>query len=234
MPKGVQFNMLEVNNGGSFDPIVFKPILQYGGIIRQKPIASSDASATDRQGPDAKLAVNFPMVDQIGLIKETFNLYDEIYKDQNSKSNIYYYLPKQFTLKWTQETNEYAFNVYYMSGDDNSRGSVLLNVELTPNIKKEDIELAEKMLSKEMRKNITLMPLDLRDVPKVDFGGLMARFNINQESVSTSIPSDYQQPIVLDWRMDSNIDNFVGAMLNQKVGAMMNFQPYGDSTSLIT
>lgn len=244
MPKGVQFNVLTTSHTGASTVInsnenpVFKPVLMHPrilnniGLIKVKPIASANAKDTDRIGPDARLAMTFPAASQIDILKETFNFYDEIYKDQNSKSNVYYYLPKQFTLKWNREANDYAFNVFYMSSDDNKRGSVLLNIELTPNIESEDIALAEKMLSQQLRKTVTLLPMDLRDAPEVDFGGLLSRFNIEPASVSTNIPSDYKQPIVLDWRMDSNIDNFVGAMLNQSVGAMMHFKPYGDSTSV--
>ncbi|TVZ14873.1 hypothetical protein [Maribacter sp. MAR_2009_72] len=243
MPKGVRFNVLTTSHTGTsttsnsnntpYSPILVNHnILKNVGLIKVKPIASANAKDTDRIGPDAKLAVSFSTVSQMDILKETFNFYDEIYKDQNPKSGVYYYLPKQFTLKWNKEANDYAFNVFYMSSDDNKRGSVLLNIELTPNIKSEDIDLAEKMLTQQLGKKITLLPLDLRDAPEVDFGGLLSRFNIEPASVSTNIPSDYKQPIVLDWRMDSNIDNFVGAMLNQSVGAMMHFKPYGDSTSV--
>ncbi|MEN1783495.1 MAG: hypothetical protein AAGF77_00010 [Bacteroidota bacterium] len=241
IPQGVRYNVMAFRSAsvaslfssGNVTTAIVKPnILQNAGLIRMTPIATADAKDTDRRGPDVALAETFPGVSQMEMMRETFNLHREFYRDQNNKSNVYYYLPKRFTLQWDARANDYAFNVFYMSSEGNARGSVLLNMEVTSGLKGEEIEWAEQLLSQSLRKRVTLLPLDLRDVPQVDFGGLLSRFQIAPESVGTNIPSDYKQPIVLDWRMDSNIDDFVNAMLSTQMTAMMQFKPYGDSTAV--
>lgn len=206
------------------------------GLVRYNPIGSSNAASSERTGPSAALPVNFSSVlsdEQYSLLKETFNLHENIYKDSNPRSNIYYYLPAHYSLKWSRETNKYDFNIYYMSAEDRSKGNVLINVELTSNIDAEDIQFAEDILSSKLGKRINLLPVDLRDVPEVEFGAVLNNFNVSPESVSTSVPSSYDKPIILDWKMESNVDNFVGAMLNNSGGnVLLNFKPYGDSTRI--
>lgn len=204
-----------------------------------KPSGNTSSSSKEREGPNVtkiETRVNITSHlsgDNYASFLEKLNISREIYRDKNKNSNIYYYLPEEYTLKWNKETNEYAFNIFYLDSKE-GRGSVLVNAELTPQINSEDITLAEKLLATKLRKPVKLMPLDLRDVPKVDFGPILGSFNVKPESIHASIPTDYHKPIILDWRMDSNVDNFVGAML-QNIGTSikLQFKPHGDENSVI-
>jgi hypothetical protein len=209
------------------------------GLVKYIPIRTSGSNSsnnTERKGPDITKYEDVATLlegDSYVSFIEKLNVFRKIYKDKNTKSNVYYYFPSEYTLKWDKETNEYAFNIYYMSAEG-AKGSVLVNAELTPQVSSEDIKLAEKLLATKLRKPVKLMPMDLRDVPKVDFGATLTNFNVKPESINASIPSDYHKPIILDWRMDSNVDDFVGAMLNN-IGVNINleFRPYGDETTVI-
>lgn len=208
------------------------------GLVRYRPIRSNSGTPTDkeRKGPDITKYEDIESTlegDNYVSFLEKLNVFRKIYKDQNTNSNVYYYFPAEYTLKWNKDTNEYAFNIYYMSSEG-GKGSVLVNAELTPQVSSEDVKLAEQLLTKKLRKTVKLMPMDLRDVPKVDFGATLTNFNVKPESINSSVPSDYHKPIILDWRMDSNIDDFVGAMLNN-IGVNINleFRPYGDETTVI-
>ncbi|WP_340200871.1 hypothetical protein [Ascidiimonas sp. W6] len=208
------------------------------GLVKYYPISTTTTSTnTERLGPDITKYEDLESVLE-GDVYESFfeklNVFRKLYKDKNPNSNVLYYFPAEYTLKWDKTSNEYAFNVYYMSSDEGS-GSVLINAELTPHIGNKEIDLAESLLAKQLRKPIKLMPMDLRDVPKVAFGATLTNFNVKEESINASVPSDYHKPIILDWRMDSNVDDFVGAMLNN-VGVNVNleFRPYGDETTVIS
>ncbi|MFY7672030.1 DUF7452 domain-containing protein [Tenacibaculum sp. MEBiC06402] len=212
------------------------------GLVKYIPIrtsGSSSANSTEREGPnvtkiETRININTYLSGEgYDSYLDKLNISREIYRDQNKNSNIYYYLPEEYTLQWNKETGKYDFNIFYMDSDE-GRGSVLVNAELTPQINSEDIKLAEKLLSSKLRKPVKLMPLDLRDVPKVDFGPILGSFNVSPESIHASIPTDYHKPIIIDWRMDSNVDNFVGAML-QNIGTSikLQFKPHGDESSII-
>ena len=137
-------------------------------------------------------------------------------------------------MYWDKSSNEYGFNIYYLSSDE-GRGSVLINAELTPQISSQDIQLAERLLSAKLRKSVQLKPGELRANPEVVFGSFLTNFQIDESSIHASIPSDYYKPIILDWRMDGNVDDFVGAMLNN-VGVNMNLElrPVGDEETVIS
>lgn len=244
-PKAAGNGTIRVNtrntsstNNTATSPLNNGVIMRNLGIIRTKPFITSTPTSTDRLGPETKsVPMDFSrFIDggQYTLFKNTFNFFEDIYKDKNPRSNILYYFPANYSIKWDKQSNKYDFNVYYMSAEDRKKGNVLLNVELTSNITTEDINLAEAYLSSRLGKKITLRSIDLRENPKVDFGATLTNFNVKPESVSTSVPTDYQQPIILDWKMESDIDNFVGAMLNNRSGnVMLDFKPYGDSLKVV-
>ncbi|TBN17501.1 DUF7452 domain-containing protein [Hyunsoonleella pacifica] len=253
------YNMLSLPSTSSSIPIVYKPVIKKPpvviktektptkvdseglrniGLVKYKPIRTNSGTPTDkeRKGPDITKYEDIESTlegDNYVSFLEKLNVFRKIYKDQNTNSNVYYYFPAEYTLKWNKDTNEYAFNIYYMSSEG-GKGSVLVNAELTPQVSSEDVKLAEKLLAAKLKKPVKLMPMDLRDVPKVDFGATLTNFNVKAESINSSVPSDYHKPIILDWRMDSNIDDFVGAMLNN-IGVNINleFRPYGDETTVI-
>ncbi len=247
--KGVRFNIIAVKNTRRPSPIN-DPIIRdhrpnnniepaYTGLIRIKPFILTSTGSTERLGPNASsLPEKFsPKInrEEFSLFKEIFNIQDNIFGDINAKSNIYYYVPANYSLKWKKETNDYDFNIHYnASTEEGGRGKVNINVELTANIDAEDIKIAEAYLSSKLRKKTSLLSMDLRENPKVDFGSFASNYDVNPETLSTSVPTDYQQPIILNWRMDSGVDNFVSSMFNSSSGdVMINFKPYADSISSV-
>ena len=78
------------------------------------------------------------------------NINRTIFRDENKKSGVFYYLPNAYSLNWDKESG-YAFNVCYLSADDSGRGKVIITAELKPNITKADIELAKVLLKQNIK-----------------------------------------------------------------------------------
>lgn len=159
------------------------------------------------------------------------NLFDELYEDKNPKSNIYYYLPAKYSLKWDNDAKNYSFSVYYLSATDGNRGSVIVTAKLYPNITESDVALAEKLLAKTYNKEVKLrsMTMLLKDTPKVNFGSALSNFDVKSESTNITVPSDVFSPIIMSWRMDSRVEDLIGAMMNdQGLAGNITFSPIGD------
>ena len=202
-----------------FKPITKKNMLNYSKIKIIKPIyiPQSGNNNAARKGVDISNYEDISvLLDRVAYksFLEKLNISREIFPDKNKASNIYYYLPSTYTLKWDKNSGKYDFNIFYLSSQNGENGDVLVKVKLVSNIKKEDLELAEKLLKAKMgNKNVKLMPFPVQGI-SIDFGSALTNFNVKPESVHINATSDYLQPIIVEWKMESNIDDFVSAMLS--------------------
>lgn len=198
----------------------------------------TDNTSTDIQGPDLSLGKDIDsFFDDAGFdhFVDKLNIFRELYEDKNRNSGYFYYLPRNYNLKWDNESGEYSFYIYYLSAGEAGRGEVIVTAELTPNINKDDISLAEALLSKKLNKEIKLRPLPLKDTPKVSFGNSLSNFDVDDANVSTNVPTDFLEPIVVSWRMGSRVDDFIGAMMNNiGIAGNINFLPHGEEEKVIT
>lgn len=180
------------------------------------------------KGPDFSQTVLFPTLGEgaLNLIKENFNIHSKIYKDKNSYSNIYYYLPKGYTLKWNKEVNEYDFNIHYLSSGDSKRQDVLISMALTSNINEEDMSHAEKLISQKIKKPIKLRALETYGAPNFDFQQNLKLLNVHVDSVRVSAPSDMTLPLTTSWKMNTHdVNNFISSMLeNINIGGNITFK----------
>lgn len=206
-------------------------------IITTETTETTSTTDTDRTGlnissyEDIEVLLNQPNYN--GLF-EKLNIFRNIYADKNKNSNYYYYLPSTYTLKWTKENGKYDFNIFYLSSDSGSKGSVLIKAELVSNIKSEDLQLLENILTLKKAKTIKLMPLDVVSV-SIDFGATLTNFNVKPESVSIMATSDFLKPIIVNWKMESNVDDFVSAMMNNiGINASIDFIPAGVEDRIIS
>ena len=182
---------------------------------KDEPVTAE--TSTDIQGPNTSLGkdINAFFADEgLNQFLNKLNLFREVYEDRNPHSGYMYYLPKNYNLRWNRDGGEYSFYIYYLSADGDGRGNVIITAELTPNINREDIAIAEKLLSKQLGKDIKLRPLPLKDTPKVSFGSSLTNFDVKDESIQTNIPSDFLEPIIVSWKMERRVDDFIGAMMN--------------------
>ncbi|MEZ4776217.1 MAG: hypothetical protein R3D00_23790 [Bacteroidia bacterium] len=194
--------------------------------------------STEVQGPNVKLGKELqdllgdpmlrPFVDKL-------NIFREVYGDMNPNAGFFYYLPASYTLNWNRENGEYSFFVYYLSADNSGRGNVIVTAELTPNISEQDIELAEALLTKKLRKDIKLYPMPLRNTPAVSFGNSLTLFDVDPASLSTNIPSDFLQPIVVTWKMNQRVDDLLGYMMSRnQVAGNMAFEPFSEEEKVFS
>jgi len=210
-------------------PVVFTKayMLDTKAFSTIKPQTSSTSESTSRQG--VNIDTYEDISDLLGDIKfesflEKLNISREIFPDKNTASNYYYYLPSTYTLKWDRESGKYAFKIFYLSSENGENGSVLIKVDLVSNINKKDLALAEKFLRSKLGNNkIELIPMPVQGV-SIDFGSALTNFSVKPESVSINATSDYLQPIVVEWKMESKVDDFVSAMLSDfGLDAKVNF-----------
>lgn len=197
-----------------------------------------DEDDTEIKGPDLSIGKDLSsLLDDNGydLFLNKLNIFREVYEDQNPKSGFFYYLPASYNLNWNDKTGEYAFYIYYLSSNGGGRGDVVVTAELTPGIKREDVELAESLLSKEYGKEVKLRPMPLVSTPTVSFGNALNIFDVDPNTVSTNIPTDFLQPIIVSWKMGQRVDDFVGAMLNNTgIIGNVEFTPYSEIEKNIT
>ena len=196
------------------------------------------ATNKEMQGPNLSAGIDistfFPN-ENFGHFINKLNLFRDIYEDKNRASGYFYYLPKNYNLKWKRETSEYSFYIYYLSADADGRGKVIITAELTPNINKDDIFLTEVLLGKQLNKEVRFRPLPLRDTPKISFGNSLANFDVSDESVSTNVPTDFLEPIIVSWRMERRVDDLAGAMMNNiGITGNIEFLPHGDEDKIIS
>lgn len=199
---------------------------------------SNTTNTTEIQGPNLAIGkdINTFFSDEgFNYFVGKLNIFRELYEDKNPRSGYFYYLPRSYNLKWDRETGEYSFYIYYLSADGDGRGDVIVTAELTPNISRSDISVAETLLSRKLNKEIRLRPLPLNDSPKVSFGNALNNFDVDDESVSTNVPTDFLEPIVVSWRMDRRVDDFIGAMMNNLgIAGNIDFAAHGDEDKIIT
>jgi len=185
---------------------------------------------TTVQGPNLLVSKDINVIfgdPSFTYFSDKLNLFRELYEDKNPKSGYFYYLPANYNLKWSKETGEFSFYIYYLSADDEGRGDVIVTAELSPSISRTDIELAEILLTKKLNKDIKLVPIPLTASPEVSFGNSLSNFDVDESTISTNVPTDFLQSIVVSWKMDQRVDDLVGAMMhNIGISGSIEFSPY--------
>jgi len=188
-----------------------------------KPIYTpKPTGSAERQGVDLESVVEDIEYHLGEAVTNKLNIFRYIYNDKNKNSNFFYYLPSTYTLKWDKRNGKYAFNIFYLSSEIGEKGAVLLKMELVSNITKKDLMMAEKMLTKKINKQVKLLPMPVQGI-SADFGSSLTNFEVKPESVHVNATSDYMKPIVIDWKMESNVDDFISAMLNN-IGLNANME----------
>jgi len=213
-------------------------VLPYAVTPATEPTTGTGIVNTDMQGPNLTLGKDVnSLFTQSGIASfvNKLNVFRDVYEDKNPASGFFYYLPKNYNLKFNKDNSSYSFYVYYLSAGDDARGKVIITAELTPNISRDDITLAEALLTKQMKKEIKLRPLPLRDTPKVSFGNSLTNFDVANESVATNVPTDFLEPIIVSWRMDKRVDDLIGAMMNNiGITGNIGFLPHGEEEKVIS
>jgi len=174
------------------------------------------SGSTAREGANlesvSSVKINYLLGDEM---IEKLNVFNEIFPDKNPKSNYYYYLPKQYTLKWDKYSGEYAFYIHYLSSENGELPKIMVNVELVSNIDKEDLKIAELFLKDKLKNNnIKLMPLPVIGVD-TDLAKVLDIYNVKPENIIVSKFSDYLEPMNVQWTME-NVDNLVSVMFKSK------------------
>jgi hypothetical protein len=224
-----------LKNFSSLQVVPFKPGVRLNA-AEESAEESAAAEDLDPLGPDVELGKDLgAMLGDAEPLLRKLNLFREVYTDRNENVSVLYYLPRNYNLKWEKASGEYSFYIYYLSANDDGRGEVVITAELTPNISADDIEVVEKLLSKKEGKAIVLRPLPLKDTPKVNFGNALNNFDVDEESISTNIHTDFLEPIIVSWKMERRVDDLIGAMMNNiGISGNVEFLPYNESDRLIS
>ncbi len=166
---------------------------------------------------------------------DKINIADEVFDDKNPDAKVIYYLPSSYHIKYYEEKKEYSFNVFYKTSDA-GEGRVIATAQLFPNLAEKDIDIAEKILKKELKKDIKLVPLPLNNTPKVSFENFLStNYNIAENDVSTHAPTDIFEPITVSWKMDATSANNLVNLLssNLEIPGNVYFSPNTEGTKQI-
>ncbi|WNJ19651.1 hypothetical protein [Pontibacter sp. G13] len=167
-------------------------------------------------------------------LADNWNFFPKVYPDQNEHSGIIYYLPKNYSVQWDASTQDYSLSMYYLSSTGDGRGEVIVTAELTPKLTEQEIEEAEELLSKQLRKDIKLYPMPIMSTPQVSLGQSLENFGVDPSSLHINVHSDFLEPIVLSWKMDQRVDDLIGFMMsNAQLAGKLQFEPYAEEEQFI-
>jgi hypothetical protein len=189
-------------------------------------------------GPNVAVQKNVRLLLKDKELKPFFdkiNISDEVFDDKNPDAKVIYYLPQSYQIKYSPEKKDYSFNVFYKTADA-SEGRVIATAQLYPNINEQDIQIAEKILRKELKKDVQLVPLPLNNTPKISFENfLQTNYNIAEADISTHAPTDIFEPITVSWKMDANsANNLVNLLTNNlEIPGNVYFSPNTDGAKQI-
>jgi hypothetical protein len=211
-------------------------MLDLGTADEPDEVPDEEEISLEAEGPNVALGKDLGTVltePDADYFISKLNIYRDLYEDKNKHSGYFYYLPANYSLKWDQVSGKYSFYLQYLSqnGDDDAE-DVFVTFELAPNIKKEDIELAEYFISKKMGKEIKLRPMILQSKPEVSSNALAA-YGVKNQSIS--VPTDFLQPMVVSWNMGSRVDDFTNTMTSGLgVNGDIIFEPYSENPRSIS
>lgn len=204
------------------------------------PANPSAPPSTEIRGPNISLPpLPFTTIvpdPQYAPFLEGLHLFRDLYEDANKNANTFYYLPASYHLRWQKDNGQYSFFIYYLSATAaGERGDAIITAELNPGIDASNIALAEKLLGKKLGKPVKLLPMPLKDAPRVDFGSVLTNFGVKSESITINTPTDFLKPIVLSWKMDQRVDDLLGAMMSQvMISGNVEFSPYAEADKIIS
>jgi hypothetical protein len=229
-PKDRRPNFQEVSN--AVDRLINNELVK-SLFTRQKTVKIEGAL-----GPNIQVQKNVRLLLKDRDLKPFFdkiNISDEVFDDKNPDAKVIYYLPQSYHVRYEIEKKEYSFNVFYKTADA-SEGRVIATAQLYPNIVEQDILIAEKILRKELKKDIQLVPLPLNSTPKISFENFLStNYNIPETDISTHAPTDIFDPITVSWKMDANsANNLVNLLTNNlEIPGNVYFSPNTDGAKQI-
>lgn len=158
--------------------------------------------------------------------RELLNVFNTIYRDKNSHSGYYYYLPAAYNLSWSAGTGEYEFSASYSAANEDGRGETTVTAILKPKLGGNELKLVKELLKKsiegkpEQQYGIAeIAPMPMAQAPEIAFSNL-GQFDVAAQDISIRAPSDLMDPIYISFTT-SRIDDLMGMFFN-------NIGLYGD------
>lgn len=144
---------------------------------------------------------------------------DQIYRDKNEASGIYYYKPASYSLNWSLE-NGYKLKVFYGAGSSTGPGQVGISTSLNANINSNEYDFVKKMLRvylnsrKQQLTDFLLLPAMH---PKVNMDGNLFAFNIPSDKFSVNVSNSVYEPINISWSMTKDdAEVLISALIQNK------------------
>lgn len=182
----------------------------------------------ERKGP---ANITFTLTNQIDADQEfesqdVVNVFNTVYRDGNSNSGYYYFLPAGYSLSWLPSTEEYEFSVGYNAATENGRGMTTVTAILEPRLGSNELRLAAELMKlnikakPEEKFGVTeLISVPMAQSPDVSFTNL-GQFDVEAKDISIRAPSDLRDPIYISFST-ARIDDLMGMFFN-------NIGLYGD------
>ncbi len=163
-----------------------------------------------------------PLVDQLEAfgfedVRGLLNLSTIVYQDQNLDSGVYYYQPKRWSLKWTDEEGYYLN--FFSKPSDGSGKNFLVNMTLTDGTTQRDLEILRELLEAYLDRNPSGSAADVKLRPLT--ADLEPAFNwrlVEEEPEITQLSYE-EGEFVLSVSVDSaERQSLVEALANERMG----------------
>ncbi len=157
--------------------------------------------------------------------QELSNISMTIFPDKHPASNVYYYLPSDYHLKYDANIGSakgYDFSVLYGSRNttkDSGEAPVRMAAKLTPGISLKELNFIYALLKANIPSAKELRMMPLRETPTLSFSNyLNSQYNIPQNNIAVSAGSDFSGDIRVGWQTDMNTKEFIETALLSREG----------------
>jgi hypothetical protein len=175
--------------------------------------SDSEDEGTDPEGPSSfstSLSENFRFDYESLSTQDLSSISLDIFKDANSESGHFYYIPNQFALKWS-ESSGFGIQVNYLGA---SSGEAIISAELSHGISQLEEELIRTLLEKQVTKSDPFAQLQALPYTsaKLEIPAL-SLYGVSSSDISISIPHSSFASIHISWKM-SKVDDFLAALFS--------------------
>ncbi len=164
------------------------------------------------------------------------HLFPQVYRDQNDRSGIFYFLPRAYRLDWDPDNGHAMRILYGAAATEGQPGEVLFATRMECGADSAEIQLARTLLNAYRQRNPStvfneLRPLPIAKPPEVSLaGGLGRQYNIPADKIAVNALSDALGGLEVSWVTDTVTKENLQLALTEDVGVngTLTFTPVGE------
>lgn len=154
-------------------------------------------------------------------LTRVLNVHPSVYQDQEPSSGIFYFLPHDYALEWS-EAGGYEFKtVYSAAATGGAAGEVLMAARLEGGIGPRELEVAAKLVQSYAQRN-NLVFRELRPLPidslAISIADDLGRYDVPTDRISIQGLTDVTGRLDVSWVTDERTKDFIQEALIENVG----------------